>query len=474
MRRRTVWVWVVLLVWAAAVVGARPASAEEPPATGEPFTIGQSVEGQPIEGRRFGYGARAVVIVGAIHGNERNTEVLVRRVEEHFAASLHLLPPDVSLYLLPALNPDGLREGSRYNAHGVDLNRNWASDDWTADATDPSGTRTGLGGTHPFSEPETAAMAEWLLALRDQSEAPVTVLFYHSAYPPTGLVLPGSVGKAITNPFADALGYATSARWSAYPVTGTAVYWCLEHDLRCFETELPSRANLSDAAMQRHAGALLGVLLWEQIQPGQRCFLETGYCIAGRIRDFWQRQGGVAVFGLPVSGQHETEVDGVVRQVQVFERHRLELHPENPAPADVQVGRLGVARLEQQGRNWWLFPKVSDVVSGTAVVSGTTTTDSDADCRFFPETQHRVCGEFLRRWQAAGIEQDGRPGSSTAEHMALYGLPLSEAQPETLADGRTALVQWFERARFEQYPEGDAANRVHIGLLGSEFVQYNE
>src|SRR4051794_16224894 len=40
-------------------------------------------------------------------------------------------------------------------------------------------------------------------------------------------------------------------------------------------------------------------------QTGERCFPETGLCIAGPIRAFWERNGGLPVFGFPITPQHE-------------------------------------------------------------------------------------------------------------------------------------------------------------------------
>jgi Tol biopolymer transport system component len=182
------------------------------------------------------------------------------------------------------------------------------------------------------------------------------------------------------------------------------------------------------------------------------CFEETGYCISGRIREFWEQNGGLYVFGYPIGPQHEKLVEDQIVQAQEFERNRLELHPENAPPYDVLLGRLGADRLEQQGREWQEFP----------------TTNARADCRYFPETGHNVCGTFLEAWRAAGLEIDGEPGKSEVENLALFGLPLSEAQPETLSDGRQYVVQWFERARFESHPQNNPPYHVLFGLLGNE------
>lgn len=186
-------------------------------------------------------------------------------------------------------------------------------------------------------------------------------------------------------------------------------------------------------------------------QSDRRCFPETGHCIEGRIREFWEQNGGLPVFGLPTSPQQEEQIEGRAIQLQWFERNRLELHPASPRPYDVLLGRLGADRLGQLGVDWAGLPR-SEPAPG---------------CRFFPETGHNVCGEFLQAWRASGLELDGRAGKSEAESLALFGLPLGDARAETVA-GRELTVQWFERARFELHPENRPPYRVLFGLLGSE------
>ncbi len=189
-----------------------------------------------------------------------------------------------------------------------------------------------------------------------------------------------------------------------------------------------------------------------QAQTDERCFAETGHCISGRIRAFWEQNGGLAVFGLPITPRYEAQVEGQPRQVQWFERNRLELHPENPPPFDVLLGRVGVDALAQEERDWMLFPQ----------------SPPREGCRHFAETGHNICGSFLAAWRASGLEIDGRPGKSELENIALFGLPISDAREEVLSNGQTYTVQWFERARFELHPENPASSRVLLGLLGSE------
>jgi hypothetical protein len=186
-------------------------------------------------------------------------------------------------------------------------------------------------------------------------------------------------------------------------------------------------------------------------QGDQRCFSETGQCISGRIREFWEQNGGLPVFGFPTGSQQEIQIEGQALQAQQFQRNRLELHPENQRPYDVLLGRLGVDRLMQQGRDWFGFPK-SGPQSG---------------CRFFSETGHNVCGDVLQAWHMNGLEFDGKNGKSEAENLALFGLPISDLQTETI-EGKDYQVQWFERARFELHPENQAPYNVLLGLLGNE------
>ena len=190
----------------------------------------------------------------------------------------------------------------------------------------------------------------------------------------------------------------------------------------------------------------LSVLLPPLAHAAPRCFpgvAGVADCIDGRLRSFWEGQGGLPVFGYPLGPQHD---EGGL-QVQQFERARLELHPENAAPYDVLLGRLGADRLAAQGRDPAAFPRAN----------------AQPGCRFFPETGQNVCAPFLTAWRRYGLEL-GDAGVSERESLALFGLPLSSPQSETLSDGRQYTVQWFERARFEDH----GAAGVLLGLLGRE------
>jgi hypothetical protein len=198
--------------------------------------------------------------------------------------------------------------------------------------------------------------------------------------------------------------------------------------------------------------AAIGLQPARPVAAAQRCFTETNQCMDGRIAEFWEQNGGLAVFGFPIGPQEQTTVDGKTFTVQRFERNRLELHPENARPYDVLLGRLGADRLAQQGRDWFGFAKSGDT----------------GGCRVFPETGHSVCGAILKAWRANGLQIDGKKAVTDAESLALFGMPLSGVLTETLSDGKQYQVQWFERARFELHPENAAPYDVLLGLLGNE------
>jgi hypothetical protein len=182
-------------------------------------------------------------------------------------------------------------------------------------------------------------------------------------------------------------------------------------------------------------------------------FAETGQSLQGRFLNYWRSNGGLPVFGYPITAQSGTPL------VQAFERARFEYHPENQAPYDVLLGRIGVEALQAQGRDWQTF---ASVASAPAPSTGS----GQSGCRYFAETKHSLCGAFAAYWQNHGLEFDGRRGTTFNESLALFGMPISEPQQETI-EGQTVLVQWFERARFEYHPENQAPYDVLLGRLGS-------
>lgn len=146
------------------------------------IAIGYSVEGRPLEVYQFGRGEHRLMIVAGIHGGyEWNTVSLANELIQTMQDGEIVIPEDVTLYVLPNLNPDGyakqLGVEGRANANGVDLNRNWDAD-WRENwyGTQCWSYRYLTAGSEPFSEPETRALSSFLL--ENQVEA---LISYHSA-----------------------------------------------------------------------------------------------------------------------------------------------------------------------------------------------------------------------------------------------------------------------------------------------------
>lgn len=155
---------VLLPLTPAPPVAAAPA-AEDERAYNAVRVLGRSVEGRKILAYHLGEPARAgvptVVVMATMHGNER----AVRAIPRGFRDGRPVV--GVDLWVVPTYNPDGAAVGSRKNARGVDLNRNypykWADLDGSYES-----------GPKPASEPETRAMMRFLRKVR-----PDYVLSFH-------------------------------------------------------------------------------------------------------------------------------------------------------------------------------------------------------------------------------------------------------------------------------------------------------
>ena len=184
-------------------------------------------------------------------------------------------------------------------------------------------------------------------------------------------------------------------------------------------------------------------------------FSETGHLLEGRFRQYWQGTGGLPVFGYPLNDDHfeGTTEGGFV--TQVFERNRFEHHPANKAPYDVLLGRLGDERLRQLGRDWRKEYEPRPVAAGCAATA--------VDGR-----QIVVCEPFLTYYRTHGLQLDTAVAVSSAESLALLGLPLTQASTETNSSGDRVLTQWFERARLEYHPGNPPGQQILLGRLGAE------
>lgn len=167
--------------------------------------------------------------------------------------------------------------------------------------------------------------------------------------------------------------------------------------------------------------------------PGVWYFHETGHTLSEPFLSFWLNHGGHQLLGFPLTEPFQM----AGRQVQYFERARLELHPEHAGTdLEIQFGLLGsfVARDRT-----WIRQVAPD--------------DADPNRVYFAQTGQYLQGPFLEFWnQHNGPRQ--------------FGNPIS---PEITENGKT--VQYFERARMElNLVSGGAEYWVGLGRLGAEAV----
>lgn len=229
-----------------------------PTALPDRFVFGQSIEGRDLVGYRIGSGERVLMLVGTVHGGfEQHTSDLIEQLAEHYRGAPGELLPQVSLVLIPALNPDGLVRGrvlaGRLNANGVDLNRNWPCG-WSPDAVfrdQPVGA-----GAEPLDQPETRALADLILSVQ-----PAAVLFFHAA---AAGVFAGDCGgdagsAALGATYGSAAGYEFGSDFSDYVVTGTGPAWVNSLGIPSADVELTSA---TDPEFDRNLAGVQAVQCW--------------------------------------------------------------------------------------------------------------------------------------------------------------------------------------------------------------------
>jgi protein MpaA len=231
-------VWSLVLVVAGVLVV--PARAVAVPAAAR-REIGRSVQGRTIGAVNVGAPTRParVLVVGCIHGNECAGKAVVRRLRHHRS------PRGFELWLIGDLNPDGSRAGTRQNARGVDLNRNFAAG-WR-----PIGRAwdTYHSGPRPWSEPETRAARRFIRRNR-----PDITIWYHQHME---LVTRMRSHVRVQRHYARRVGLPL-VRLGRLP--GTAPRWQNRTYPRhtAFVVELPAGA-LAPRAVRRHVHAVIEV-----------------------------------------------------------------------------------------------------------------------------------------------------------------------------------------------------------------------
>lgn len=217
-------------------------------AAAERNVIGHSVQGRPIVSVHLDSKDPVVrmLVVGAVHGDERAGMRIA-----HLLIALGA-PRGAEILVVPTLNPDGVATGTRGNAHGVDLNRNFPFD-WQPLS---GGEYSGPG---PLSEPESRAAQRLIL----RTKPDVTIWFHQ----PFGLIDRPEGNPFAAHRFSQLIGLPLVDLPGRYP--GSASRW-QNHRLprtTAFVAELPQQVSTS---LIRRGTAAVRALAAELASPGVR------------------------------------------------------------------------------------------------------------------------------------------------------------------------------------------------------------
>lgn len=173
--------------------------------------FGYSVEHRPLIAYIFGDGPNVTMIFGAFHDNESASPLVVESLRQYLAAH-----PDEwigrTIILVPVTNPDGQRFGSRTNARGVDLNRNFPGT-WQLTAT----AARYNPGPAPASEPETRAVMRLV-----EKYSPDKIVSIHQPFHclnwngESGRVLAEEMSQHNRYPTTSDIGYPTPGSFGTY------------------------------------------------------------------------------------------------------------------------------------------------------------------------------------------------------------------------------------------------------------------
>ncbi|MDB5239368.1 MAG: hypothetical protein JWO00_703 [Candidatus Parcubacteria bacterium] len=239
-----------------------PVVVEPKPAGPKHEVIGHSVQGRDIEAYSYGDGAKHLLFVGGIHGGyEWNSVLLAYTFMDYLQANPQSVPKGLTVTVIPSANPDGVYavtgiEGrfkasdvststtilakARFNAHSVDLNRNFDCK-WQPKSTWQS--KTVSAGTSAFSEPEAQALRDFIASYK-----PASAVFWHSqsnavyASQCKNGILPGTL--AIMNAYSKAAGYPAVKTFDAYATTGAADDWLASMNIPAITVELKTHESI--------------------------------------------------------------------------------------------------------------------------------------------------------------------------------------------------------------------------------------
>ena len=164
-------------------------------------------------------------------------------------------------------------------------------------------------------------------------------------------------------------------------------------------------------------------------------FPETRHTVRKPFVEYFTQTGGVKQHGFPITDDYVDPQTGLL--VQYFEKSRFEWHPGNPEPYRVLLGLLG----DELGKR-------------TAPISiAQIPAANDPTCLYFSATGHSLCNSFRDYFlQNGGIDR--------------FGYPIGEFEVEG-----SRIVQYFQRAKMEWYPERQPGQKVQLAPIGDLYYE---
>ena len=180
-------------------------------------------------------------------------------------------------------------------------------------------------------------------------------------------------------------------------------------------------------------------------------YAQTGHTLCNGFRGYWADNGGLAIFGYPITQelQEKNPDDGKTYTVQYFERARFEYHPENPAGYTVELGRLGAAAAKQDkvstaaipkdantpdyASNLWYVPKPKTPADVTTPPPGA---PSDEAKWIEVDLTH----QYMRAWEYSTVYYGEYISSGVAEHPTPTGTfhIFEKLEQDDMTDGPAA------------------------------------
>lgn len=189
-----------------------------------------------------------LLFIGGVHGDEPEGVRLAQDFLGWLQENNDLVVHD--WLLIPCINPDGYNSQQRTNANGVDLNRNFPSTDWSADAKAPRY----WPGPHAGSELESQAIIQIIEKFK-----PLLIVHFHSWEP--CVVYTGISGKKASEIIGLDTGYEVRED-IGYPTPGSlGQYGWQIHKTPVICIEAQEHAPLET--------------IWPRFQKGLRTLMQT-------------------------------------------------------------------------------------------------------------------------------------------------------------------------------------------------------